>query len=111
MDGTALPVYVADARWTNGRIYCECLRVRRIYSKAMRILFRHLDPGQSGAVSSLVKMLEGYCERFPEDELTVMCTPGSPFVKLARLRNCSVEIVGKHIPREAYLLGAGDVAV
>jgi glycosyltransferase involved in cell wall biosynthesis len=77
----------------------------------MRILFRHLDPGQSGAVSSFVKMIEGYCERFPEDELTVMCTAGSPLAKLGRLSNCQVEVVGRKVPREVYLLGAGDLAV
>jgi glycosyltransferase involved in cell wall biosynthesis len=77
----------------------------------MRILFRHLDPGQSGAVSSFVKMIEGYCERFPDDDLTVMCTAGSPLAKLVRLNNCHVEIVGRKVPREAYLLGAGDLAV
>jgi glycosyltransferase involved in cell wall biosynthesis len=77
----------------------------------MRILFRHLDPGKSGAVSSFVKMIEGYCNRFPDDDLTVMCASGSPLAKLARLSNCHVEIVGMRLPREAHLLGAGDIAV
>ena len=83
----------------------------KIMVTKLRILYRHLDPGQSGAVSSFVKMIEGYCERFPDDDLTVMCTERSPLAKLGRLSNCHVEIVGKKVPREAYLLGAGDIAV
>jgi glycosyltransferase involved in cell wall biosynthesis len=82
-----------------------------ITSKHMRILFRHLAPGQEGSVSSLVKMIEAYCERFPGDDLTVMCAAGSPLVKLERLKNCHVAVVGRKVPREAHLLGAGDVAV
>jgi glycosyltransferase involved in cell wall biosynthesis len=77
----------------------------------MRILFRHLDPGKSGAVSSFVKQLEGYCERFPDDDLTLMCAEHSPLVELGRFANCHLEIVGRKIPREAHLLGWGDVAI
>lgn len=77
----------------------------------MRILFRHLDPGQGGAVSSGAKMLQGFCERFPQDELTVMCAADSPFANLSRFGNCDVELVGTRAPREAHLLGLGDIAV
>ncbi len=77
----------------------------------MRILFRHLDPGQGGAVSSMVKMLEAYCLRFPEDHLTVMCTATSPLAGLARLPNCNTAIVGQRVPREAHLLGVADLVV
>lgn len=82
-----------------------------IGQKNMRILFRHLAPGQGGAVSSFVKMIEAYCERFPIDDFTVMCTACSPLAKLESLSNCHVEVVGRKVPREAYLLGAGDFAV
>jgi glycosyltransferase involved in cell wall biosynthesis len=77
----------------------------------MRILFRHLDPGQGGAVSSMMKMLEGYCRRFPEDVITVMCTAGSPLRNLGKLPNCDVALVGQSVPREAHLLGLADIVV
>jgi len=77
----------------------------------MRILFRHLDPGQSGAVSSMVKMLEAYCLRFPHDQLAVMCMPASPLAGLARLPNCEAILIGRKIPREAHLLGFADIFV
>jgi len=77
----------------------------------MRILFRHLDPGQGGAVSSMVKMLEAYCLRFPQDQLTVMCAAASPLAGLARLPNCDAELVGQKVPREAHLLGLADLVV
>jgi glycosyltransferase involved in cell wall biosynthesis len=77
----------------------------------MHILFRHLDPGQGGAVSSMVKMLEAYCLRFPQDQLTVMCTAASPLVGLARQPNCEAVLVGRKIPREAHLLGLADLVV
>ncbi len=77
----------------------------------MRILFRHLDPRQGGAVSSLVKMLEAYCLRFPQDQLTVMCTAASPLAGLARLPNCDAALVGQKIPREAHLLGLANFVV
>jgi glycosyltransferase involved in cell wall biosynthesis len=77
----------------------------------MRILFRHLDPGQGGAVSSMVKMLEAYCLRFPQDQLTVMCAGASPLAGLARLPNCDAVLVGQKVPREAHLLGLADLVV
>jgi len=77
----------------------------------MQILFRHLDPGQGGAVSSMIKMLEAYCLRFPQDRLTVMCPPSSPLANLARLSNCDSVLVGRKIPREAHLLGFADIVV
>jgi glycosyltransferase involved in cell wall biosynthesis len=77
----------------------------------MHILFRHLDPGQSGAVSSMVKMLEAYCLRFPQDQLTVMCAAASPLADLARLPNCDAALIGQKVPREAHLLGVADLVV
>jgi glycosyltransferase involved in cell wall biosynthesis len=77
----------------------------------MHILFRHLDPGQSGAVSSMVKMLEAYCLRFPQDHLTVMCAAASPLADLARLPNCDAALIGQKVPREAHLLGVADLVV
>lgn len=84
---------------------------RRIKYNRMRILFWYPDPSQSGAASSEVKLIEGYCNRFPDDDLTVMCAAGSPLVKLGNLGNCHVEIAGRYIPREAYLLGMLDLAL
>lgn len=76
----------------------------------MRILFRHLDPGQAGSVTSIMKLLEAYCARFPGDEVTVLCVRTSPLRELARLPNCRVEPVSGWVPRETHLL-LGDLAV
>jgi len=77
----------------------------------MRILFRHLDPGKGGAVSSLVKLLEAYACRFPEDHLSIMCTRNSPLANVGRLPNCEVVFVGQKIPRAFHLLGFADIVV
>ena len=72
----------------------------------MEILFRHLDPGTSGAVSSLCKLLEAYAVRFPGDRLTVMCADGSPLAALRQLANIEIESLpggpGREIHRLAW---------
>jgi glycosyltransferase involved in cell wall biosynthesis len=70
----------------------------------MKILFRHLDPGVSGGVSSICKLLEAYCGRFPGDRLTVMCTRESPMASLRRIENAAVEFVPSGPAREIHRL-------
>jgi glycosyltransferase involved in cell wall biosynthesis len=70
----------------------------------MKILFRHLDPGASGAVSSICKLLEAYCGRFPGDILTVMCARESPMASLHRIQNATVEFVPSGPAREVHRL-------
>jgi glycosyltransferase involved in cell wall biosynthesis len=80
----------------------------------MRILFRHLDPGLSGAVSSICKLLEAYCARFPDDRLTIMCCGESPLATLQqRFDNVEAEAVPSGAFREIcrMMWGAHGVRV
>lgn len=70
----------------------------------MRILFRNLDPGAGGGVSSICKLLEAYCGRFPEDRLTVMCVAQSPLASLARFPNATLELLPSGPRREIHRL-------
>jgi glycosyltransferase involved in cell wall biosynthesis len=70
----------------------------------MNILFRHLDPGVSGAVSSICKLIEAYCGRFPGDRLTVMCTRESPMASVHRIENAAVDFVPSGARREIHRL-------
>jgi glycosyltransferase involved in cell wall biosynthesis len=77
----------------------------------MRILYRNLDPSYGNNANYFVDMLGSYCKRFPEDEMTILCPESSTLTELGYLSNCNVETIGKRIPREFYLLGAGDLAM
>jgi glycosyltransferase involved in cell wall biosynthesis len=77
----------------------------------MHILVWYPEPGNSGATSSEFKLVEAYCRLFPDDELTVLCAPGSPLAELGSMRNCRIERVGRYVPREAYLLGTLDLVL
>ena len=70
----------------------------------MEILFRHLDPGVSGAVSSICQLLAAYCRRFPGDRLTLMCGRQSPMASLGRFENIAVEFVPSGPAREIHRL-------
>ena len=69
----------------------------------MRILFRLLDSG-GGGVTSWIKLLEAYCQRFPHDRLTIMCVPQSSLRELGRFENCEIRTTPSRVPRELYRL-------
>jgi glycosyltransferase involved in cell wall biosynthesis len=76
----------------------------------MRILFRHLDGGD-GSASSMLKLLEAYCQCFPEDRLTVICPAESILRSLDKFGNCDIEPIPRRLPRELYRLYWGFAGV
>lgn len=73
----------------------------------MRILFRNLDPGCGGGVSSTCKLLEAYCTKYVDDHLTIMCTRRSPLAALHRFANVEVQVVPSGPMREIQRLTWG----
>jgi glycosyltransferase involved in cell wall biosynthesis len=70
----------------------------------MRILFRNPDPGAGGGISSVSKLVEAYCGRFPGDRLTVMCAGESPLTALGGFANVEVELLPSGPGREIHRL-------
>src|ERR1017187_3206030 len=73
----------------------------------MKILFRNLDPGAGGGISSTYKLLEAYCSKYVDDQLAIMCTGQSPLTALQRFANVEIQTVPSKPPREIQRLTWG----
>ena len=59
----------------------------------MKILFQYIY-GSGGALTNLVTLLQAFATRYPQNEIVILCAPGSQFERLSTLDNVEIEHYG-----------------